>query len=620
MKKLISFILMLVILASFLNVTSMAAKTTKDIAQTGVVSNLEVSDAPNVSLDSINGKVYGYFGDVDGDNLITVLDATEIQLRCAELSYDFSTYGEFLADVDDDERITVIDAAEIQKYCAEKVITTLVGYVLYEPYDDPPAQNTNYKYKVSANNNSSVIVDNVMYYCDSAGIWKKEIGKNDVRLSSNRGWTISSNGELVIYTTTLNSYETSIRCVNSDGSGDKELCQVESYANNMIIVDNNLFYTCESQKDGANYLYCYNLSTKKTKEFGVHISAISTPVNNKIVYLDTGNGYSSLDSRLHLFDLTNGTDTLLSSNAYYYEELYQEGDNVYTIKQAADGYYLCEYNLKTNTQKDLRLLLPFCDQGLNPLAIIDNEFYYAVVNSSVSFGIWYDYYKYDVANDKIYSLASFPTDNCYIVESQTQDLCVFGDVVYSLNGGDLVKLNTSGVQYYNVMEYFDSKVYYYNYDKVKSVKIYSTNKQMDPSQLVVENYLGCTINELTKVFGTDYETTTLSGGGATKYIVFKSFDCVAFGIPSGASAVEFITVLDPSVHVNLYSNIYSDMTVSDLLALKSTDFTVEESYLEINDTILISLNFKNGLYIGYEWSSYGYENNTTAGVAHMSYR
>lgn len=59
-------------------------------------------------------------GDVDGDGLITVIDATEIQLHCAEKKV-LGEVALLAADTDGDGMVTVIDATEIQLFCAEKI-------------------------------------------------------------------------------------------------------------------------------------------------------------------------------------------------------------------------------------------------------------------------------------------------------------------------------------------------------------------------------------------------------------------------------------------------------------------------------------------------------------------
>lgn len=72
--------------------------------------------------------VKGYFGDSDGDRVITIKDATAIQKHIAE---SVTLFGSALlfADADEDEVITIKDATVIQKYIAG--IDT--GYPVGEP-------------------------------------------------------------------------------------------------------------------------------------------------------------------------------------------------------------------------------------------------------------------------------------------------------------------------------------------------------------------------------------------------------------------------------------------------------------------------------------------------------
>ncbi len=67
-----------------------------------------------------------YYGDVDGDKEITVLDATAIQKYIVELEVG-SPYINIIADVDGDGDVTVRDATEIQKYIVELECPEIIG-------------------------------------------------------------------------------------------------------------------------------------------------------------------------------------------------------------------------------------------------------------------------------------------------------------------------------------------------------------------------------------------------------------------------------------------------------------------------------------------------------------
>ncbi len=57
-------------------------------------------------------------GDVDGDNAVTIVDATAIQRRLANMS-QFNELQEFLGDTDGDDVLSVIDATIVQRRIAE---------------------------------------------------------------------------------------------------------------------------------------------------------------------------------------------------------------------------------------------------------------------------------------------------------------------------------------------------------------------------------------------------------------------------------------------------------------------------------------------------------------------
>ena len=56
-------------------------------------------------------------GDVDGDGVVTIIDATCIQRHLAEIP--IYSYNETAADTDGDGKVTILDATSIQRYLAE---------------------------------------------------------------------------------------------------------------------------------------------------------------------------------------------------------------------------------------------------------------------------------------------------------------------------------------------------------------------------------------------------------------------------------------------------------------------------------------------------------------------
>lgn len=75
------------------------------------------SNVLNVTVYPYNCDYIGIYGDIDEDKMLSVMDATYIQMYLAKL-YDFNSYQEEKADVDNDANITIMDAAFIQMFCA----------------------------------------------------------------------------------------------------------------------------------------------------------------------------------------------------------------------------------------------------------------------------------------------------------------------------------------------------------------------------------------------------------------------------------------------------------------------------------------------------------------------
>ena len=132
MKKAVSVFLALVILMSLCTVSAYAQNL--DITETSARS-FSVTDESGISLDTVDGYVYGYIGDADNDDIISVMDATAIQLYCAG-KQKMSAAVCKLADVDIDNTVTVIDATAIQFHVAEKGTSEYLNHVLYIPYDN----------------------------------------------------------------------------------------------------------------------------------------------------------------------------------------------------------------------------------------------------------------------------------------------------------------------------------------------------------------------------------------------------------------------------------------------------------------------------------------------------
>ena len=68
------------------------------------------------ALDSYYQNNAVILGDVDGDGVVTIIDATAIQRRLA--SIEVASYFEAAADADGDEKVTIVDATVIQRWLA----------------------------------------------------------------------------------------------------------------------------------------------------------------------------------------------------------------------------------------------------------------------------------------------------------------------------------------------------------------------------------------------------------------------------------------------------------------------------------------------------------------------
>lgn len=85
---------------------------------------------------------FGYYGNVDGDDMPTVIDATVVQNYLARDKY-FNAMEEQMADVDSDGKITVMDATFIQQFCAQIYNSSnrtgqyaMIGWAEYEVHFD----------------------------------------------------------------------------------------------------------------------------------------------------------------------------------------------------------------------------------------------------------------------------------------------------------------------------------------------------------------------------------------------------------------------------------------------------------------------------------------------------
>ena len=74
----------------------------------------------SVGISANAQTTYRYIGDVDGDDLVSILDATLVQKQLASLQ-SFSKLQKFLGDVDNSKTTDIIDATMIQKKLASLI-------------------------------------------------------------------------------------------------------------------------------------------------------------------------------------------------------------------------------------------------------------------------------------------------------------------------------------------------------------------------------------------------------------------------------------------------------------------------------------------------------------------
>lgn len=155
MKKLLSVILTLTILSSLVAVSAFStsaqsvdiceiSKAIPDIELSASIEDkiaslkartYKVSEEPQTPFTEIDGYVYGYIGDVDGDNDVTIFDATAIQMHIAQLETLMATL-QLLADIDSDNDISIMDVTEIQFYAAQLSESERIHHVLYSPFEN----------------------------------------------------------------------------------------------------------------------------------------------------------------------------------------------------------------------------------------------------------------------------------------------------------------------------------------------------------------------------------------------------------------------------------------------------------------------------------------------------
>lgn len=121
-------------LEQLLDEIEIAPHNKDDVASVGV-RTFSVSAEEKIPYSDVDGYPYGYIGDVDGDDDVTIYDTSAIQLYIAQTT-DFIAIQKILADVDYDGEISIIDATQIQRYLAHFQETGDIFHVIYSSYED----------------------------------------------------------------------------------------------------------------------------------------------------------------------------------------------------------------------------------------------------------------------------------------------------------------------------------------------------------------------------------------------------------------------------------------------------------------------------------------------------
>ncbi len=135
MKKLLSVILIIAVIFSTTVMSALCTSAAEvDYAKTSE-RTFCVSEEEGVDFSIVDGYCYGYIGDADNDDTVSVMDATAIQLHCAQMQPMIAVLCK-MADVDRDDELSVMDATAIQLHLASIKESPYINHILYTPYDN----------------------------------------------------------------------------------------------------------------------------------------------------------------------------------------------------------------------------------------------------------------------------------------------------------------------------------------------------------------------------------------------------------------------------------------------------------------------------------------------------
>lgn len=192
MKKLLSVILATAVLISVAVISSTSAIAAQvDLSSTSA-RTFSISPEANTAFKDIDGYCYGYVGDADCDDVVSVMDATAIQLHLTDIERLPAAVCK-LADADADGEVSVMDATAIQLHLVEAVASDIIEHVLYTPYDDfDPMYNTFYEIQEFVQSNGMEYETGKSYF---SNFYKEEGGNVTVTIESD------TNNDVIIMST-----------------------------------------------------------------------------------------------------------------------------------------------------------------------------------------------------------------------------------------------------------------------------------------------------------------------------------------------------------------------------------------------------------------------------------
>lgn len=258
-----------------------------------------------VLMPSISAQTTPFYGDVDKDNKVTVIDATLVQQYNAsiiQLEEDAIT----LADVDNDKKATVIDATLIQQYVAHIIDKFPVE-------EETPVTPTNPEDSITK------VDSKINVYFSNNRSWKTCYA---YIYNEDTGDTMSAWPGVLLTNSTINSYGETVYSLNADTS---------KY--NRIIFSNGTAQTTDTPLTVANSGYF--IATPNNDKFVVGVYPYGQEYEGTIKYVDLeySTGYNK---RISIWTPV-GYDAKDTTKKY--SVLYMtDGQNIFGDKTTMSGY------------------------------------------------------------------------------------------------------------------------------------------------------------------------------------------------------------------------------------------------------------------------------------------